>query len=316
MPLSLFEGPEKKVELAVVEGHPPLRALGEDRWREVVRAAGADVVSLMRGEHIDAYLLSESSLFVYDEFVTMITCGRTNLVSAVDAMLEEIDPADVSVFVYERKKEHFPREQPTSFFDDARLLREWLPGRAICFGAEHEHSVRLFHSTRPHLPEPDDRTLEVLMHGIDPAGAARFERLEPDDRVARDLGLSRCFEGYAVDEHVFAPTGYSFNAISGWAYTTLHVTPQRLGSYVSFETNAPELADDLEGLLAELLEVFAPESFDVVLFEPSARVFDLGVPGYRPRTHVREEVCGYHVTFQHWFRPCDEPGRAIELQLG
>ena len=68
MPLPFFEGPEKKVELAVVDGHPSLRALGEAFWRGVVKAANADVLSVLSNAHLDAYLLSESSLFVYDGF--------------------------------------------------------------------------------------------------------------------------------------------------------------------------------------------------------------------------------------------------------
>ena len=173
---TFFEGPEKKVELAVVDDHPSLRAFGAPFWHRVVAAAKADVLSTISNQHLDAYLLSESSLFVYDNFVTMITCGRTTLVRAVETMLEQIDRDAISVLVYERKNEHFPHDQPSSFFDDARWLRELVPGRAVRFGVEHEHAVRVFHSTREHTPESDDRTLEVLMHGIRPSapsGSAR-----------------------------------------------------------------------------------------------------------------------------------------------
>ncbi len=314
MPSALFEGPEKKVELAVVDGHPSLRGLGDAFWRSVVRAAGADVLSVLRSEHIDAYLLSESSLFVYDGFVTMITCGRTTLVDAVEVMLDRIGEDAISVFVYERKNEHFPHEQPTSFFDDARRLESLIHGRALRFGAEHEHAVSLFHALRPHEPELDDRTLEVLMHGIEPERAMRFGG-RPEPGLFARLGLDRALAGHDVDEHFFEPAGYSLNALRGMAYTTLHVTPQRLGSYVSFETNVADYGAQLSELVAEVVSVFAPESFDVVAFEPTDAPIRVEVPGYALRKVVREPVSGYHVTFLHFFAAPPRAERAFELSL-
>ncbi len=312
---TFFEGPEKKVELAVVDGHPSLRSFGHDYWRGVVRAARADVLSVISNEHLDAYLLSESSLFVYDGFVTMITCGQTVLVDAALAMLERIDPDAVAVFVYERKNEHFPHEQPSSFFEDASRLRERLPGRAVRLGVEHEHAVRMFHTTRDHRPEPDDRTLEILMHGIDPARADRFRGPAPVGGVAHTLGLDLALRGHQVDEHFFEPAGYSLNAIRGPAYTTLHVTPERPGSYVSFETNASDFREHLPLLVAEVVGAFAPESFDVVAFEPLDAPIELELPGYVVRKHVREPVSGYHVSFRHFFRDARGPVRAFEIPL-
>ena len=85
---SFFEGPEKKLEAVVTPDFPPLRSLGDDMWRSVVEAAGAKILSVLRSEHCDAYLLSESSLFVYDDWFAMMTCGQTTLVAAFE---EEFD---------------------------------------------------------------------------------------------------------------------------------------------------------------------------------------------------------------------------------
>ena len=309
-----FEGPEKKVELAVVDEHPSLRELGDAFWREVVHVAGAEVVSSRRGEWIDAYLLSESSLFVYDNFVTMITCGRTTLVSGVDRMLERIDPGAISVLVYERKNEHFPHEQPSSFFDDARALASRIEGRAIRFGVEHGHAVRMFHTTCPHAPESDDRTLEILMHGIDPNVARMFDGESGPGPIHPRLGLERALEGYEIDELRFDPRGYSLNGIRGPAYVTLHVTPERLGSYVSFETNAAEYGAAPNRLISEVVGTFSPESFDVVAFEPE-RSFAVEVDGYVTRQRVREPLSGYEVSFTHLYRPDDGVRSAFVLPL-
>lgn len=311
---AFFEGPEKKVELAVVDGHRSLRELPREAWQEVIAAARAEVLSERSNEHVDAYLLSESSLFVFEQFVTMITCGRTTLVDAVEAMLKHIDAGAVSVLVYERKNEHFPQLQPTTFFDDARRLRTLLPGRAVRFGVEHEHAVRMFHTTREHEPEAEDRTLEVLMHGIGPDVAKRFasDAAEPF-RAAQ--AFPSILAGYTIDEHQFEPYGYSFNALAGEFYATLHVTPQSHGSYVSFETNDQSFGHDPGAFVRELVQLFRPEAFDVVAFEPDADPVRLEVEGYELRKHVSEPVSGYTVTFLHFYRPSTEIVRAHELRL-
>lgn len=311
---AFFEGPEKKVELAVVDGYRSLRELPRDVWVEVIGAAKAEILSERSNEHFDAFLLSESSLFVFEQFVTMITCGRTTLVDSVDVMLKHIDRDAVSVLVYERKNEHFPQLQPTSFFDDARRLQQMLPGRAVRFGVEHEHAVRMFHTTREHEPEEEDRTLEVLMHGIGPAVAERFaaDAAEPF-RAAH--ALPGILAGYDIDEFQFEPYGYSLNALKGEYYATLHVTPQSHGSYVSFETNDDGFGHDPGAFVRELVELFRPESFDVVAFEPDTNPVKLDIAGYELRKHVCEPISGYTVTFQHFFRPSTEIVRAHELRL-
>ena len=61
-----FEGPEKKVELALVPGKPSLRSRGHEYWKGIVAKANAQILSTISNEQMDAYLLSESSLFVTD----------------------------------------------------------------------------------------------------------------------------------------------------------------------------------------------------------------------------------------------------------
>ena len=46
---------------------PSLRELGRPFWDEVVRRSRAQVLSVISNDACDAYLLSESSLFVLDD---------------------------------------------------------------------------------------------------------------------------------------------------------------------------------------------------------------------------------------------------------
>jgi len=314
---SFFEGPEKKVELVVADDFGSLRALGDAFWREVVSAARAEVLSKLSSSKLDAYLLSESSLFVYDDHITMITCGRTTLVEAVVKVVERVSPDKVKLLVYERKNEHFPRAQPSSFYDDARRLRSFVPGRALRFGDEHDHRIFVFHSLGAYAPDGDDTTIEILMHGISDERSRQFHFGDaPPAELARSSGLDALLPGFEIDEHVFSPAGYSLNAVRGGEYYTIHVTPEEVGSYVSFESNH-DFRSDPNALVSRVVEWFQPESFDILTFDPAGRAATaLEMPGYQLRKHVREQVCGYGVSFFHFFAPAKGPSRAYEIELG
>lgn len=311
---SFFEGPEKKLELVVASDFPSLRSLGEPFWRDVVRAAKADVISVVRHDACDAYLLSESSLFVFDDYCVMATCGLTTLVDAVERMLRTIPPEAVAFLVYERKNEHFPERQPTTFYQDARRLNAWIPGRALRFGDEHGHYVQMFHSTRPFTPETTDPTLEVLMHGIDGrVGDAFSSRAADGASLAAKLGIDRILNGFDTTEYAFEPTGYSLNAVRGEEYYTVHVTPEEVGSYVSFETNY-DFRADLSGLVARIVELFTPRAFDVVTFLPEGKP-NLSVHGYLLGDHVEHRLGGYGVTYFQYYLPPDGSRSPYELAL-
>ena len=79
--------------------------------------------------------------------------------------------------------------------------------------------------------------------------------------------------GFEVDDYLFEPSGYSLNALRDDSYWTLHVTPERDGSYASFETNVA-LGAELDSVASRLLEIFKPRSFDLVRFDQTGQ--DLG----------------------------------------
>lgn len=312
---SFFEGPEKKLEIVVAPEHPPLRSLGEPFWRSIAEAAGAKVVSVLRTERSDAYLLSESSLFVFDDWFVMITCGRTTLVDAVPVLLRSIPPDAIAFLVYERKNEHFPEQQPTTFYDDARRLSSMVPGRALSFGDEHGRYVRLFHSTRPFTPETNDPTLEVLMHVIDEEAARQFApgAIHGGRSLARVSGIDGILPGFSTSEHLFEPNGYSLNAVKGNEYYTVHVTPEATGSYVSFETNF-DFRGRLDGLVGSIVELFRPRAFDVVTFLPEGEP-SLDVPGYWLGDQVFHDVNGYRVSYFQYSLPPKGPRPAREIDI-
>jgi|CXWL01.1.fsa_nt_gi S-adenosylmethionine decarboxylase len=310
-----FEGPEKKVELSLMSGRASLRAKGHDYWKGIVAKANAQVLSTISNESMDAYLLSESSLFVTDTWLTMITCGRTDLVAAVLQLCDDFGIDAFQYLVYERKNAHFQEYQPSNFFDDCRRLSERMPAKSYRFGDGDDHHVFLYHLDKPYTPADDDLTLEILMHGVDPQAARVFMAGPQRKRefIKEKSGVWTIFPGFQVDDHLFEPMGYSLNAIRGLKYYTIHVTPQKIGSYVSFETNFVE--GDANETVTRVLDIFKPQSCDVVFFQPQ---------GSRKKTRcdyplkraVRQSLtCGYRVSFDHHFKPIEGTAPAFEIVL-
>ena len=118
------------------------------------------------------------------------------------------------------------------------------------------------------------------MHDPQPERAARFDR----PGALAELGIADLLPGYRLDEHRFAPQGYSMNALGpDGTYATLHVTPESPGSYVSFDTDQPLLPGVAERWVSALVELFAPSAVDVLAFHPT-RTIAVSHPGLR-RAH-------------------------------
>jgi S-adenosylmethionine decarboxylase len=295
----IFEGPEKKLEILTAEPFPSLRTLGDEFWAGVVERAKAKNLSRVSTDACDAYLLSESSLFVCDRRVVMITCGRTTLIEAALGLLDRIPGESVASLIYERKNENFPELQHTTFAEDVSRLRARAAGTAVTFGDLRGDHIDLFHLDRAFEPDPGDATLEILMYDM-PADVSRlFTRKSAPADLREKIGLVEMLPEFLLDDYLFEPAGYSFNAIKGEFYTTLHVTPQRKGSYTSFETNYRLDAPDAQRVVSRVLGSFRPARCDVLLFQSQ---LDLGglTDGFRVTTTQSMTLgCGYAVAYAH-----------------
>ncbi len=298
-----FEGSEKKIEVIFNKKIKSLRHEPKERWQALVKASKAQILSEISNESMDAYLLSESSLFVYDYYLVMITCGTTRLISAVEELMKNYSTDDIEVFFYERKNELLPQAQTTDFFKDVTLLKKWFHGEAMRFGREDEHHLYLFASSKDYTPENDDHTMEVLMHGIDPEVIARFSHCSGCDseQLRKDSGIADIVLG-DVDDFIFEPMGYSLNSIYKNRYFTIHITPESLGSYISFETNAFSKDEQIQWA-EKVLKVFKPMSFDLVFFNKDK----VSVPNYENYTLKRQFAqkikAGYETQYFSYYRP-------------
>ncbi|KAK4537996.1 hypothetical protein CDCA_CDCA15G4021 [Cyanidium caldarium] len=305
-PSAGFEGPEKKLEIRFVplsvgadgEGGDAgsLRTASRDEWEELLQHAQCSVLSVVHNAHCDAYLLSESSLFVYDRQLLVKTCGTTALLTALPLMLSlaarrRMKAASVQ---YSRVPFLYPAQQPyphTSFADEVAYLRGTLPhGSAYAFHGDGVVSsdVRspdvvwhLFTYDRQ-SPASREQRLEVCMFDLDPERMRAFyEHSELHDgcawRCTAVSGLqalleelcemetppssSSTDEPLVIDAHLFSPCGYSMNAVHGDTYFTVHITPEPHCSYVSFESNIA--VSTYAALLRQVLDTFRPGRFSL-----------------------------------------------------
>lgn len=308
-----FEGPEKKLKVTFVPEAPSLRALPRAVWDEVLGAAGAAIVSAAQDSWWDAYVLSESSLFVSDHSLTLITCGQTRLVDAVLPLLTHVPRAALSQLLYARKSEHFPQHQASTFDADARALEALLGSSGPCARrrlGQGEHFVDVFDHAATGQPRRPDVTLEVLMHGPSAAACARFDR---DQAPAAQALVASLAPGFALHEHYFDPQGYSVNGLCDGAYVTLHVTPEPVGSYVSFELQgSPDAvsAVDAQRCVTQLAAAFAPRSIEVLAYHPTRAWLTADeladIPGYTVATREPLRAAGYHLAFTQ-LRPSTAP---------
>lgn len=284
----------------------------------MVAKCGAQILSQISNEQVTAYLLSESSLFVYDQHLTMITCGETQLVKATEHLVEEFGKENLEVLIYERKHEVLPHKQPTHFFEDVCALEKELKGRAFRFGDEDEHHLYLYHLDCDFIPSSDDNTLEVLMHGVPREVAEVFSKEKNvSEKVYEKTGILDIFPGFQCDDYLFEPQGYSLNAIKDDVYYTIHISPQEIGSYVSFETNFKFAnKENRREVVRKLINLFRPSSFDIVLWEPKHDTeFSLGVDGYTGKNKINQRVsCGYNLGFYNYFKS-EREKQAFEFNL-
>ena len=92
-----FEGPEKLLEVwfsASPDALPAstagagLKVVPSETWSEMLDLVNCKVLSIIESEQVDAYLLSESSMFVFPHKLILKTCGTTTLLCGLPKILE------------------------------------------------------------------------------------------------------------------------------------------------------------------------------------------------------------------------------------
>jgi S-adenosylmethionine decarboxylase len=296
-----FEGPEKTMEVVFRSGKgiaDGLRTLSRKQIDFLCEKAKCSILTSVSNNHMDAYVLSESSLFVYRHKLIMKTCGTTTLLRCLSSLLEFADAIGMELtwVGYSRKNLLFPSAQlwPHSNFGDEihyikthEKLQSRLNGSGHILGpitgdhwfvyvADHSPSTPS-EELRPcedevsvdvkECQEPsNERTINLMMFDMPEEVCNVFfqKNCATGKEMTLKSGIMNLCPGAQIDETAFEPCGYSMNAILHDTYSTIHVTPQAECSYASFETNT--CVSNYLPLVRNALIVFRPKRFVMTMF--------------------------------------------------
>jgi len=266
-----FEGPEKRLEVnfkrvsAYHDDGLGLRAFSKDQWQEMLDLAKCTIISHMKNEEFDAYILSESSLFVYPTKIMIKTCGTTTLLKIMPKLREYASKCNMNLelVMFSRKNFLFPQKQvwPHNKWDsEIELLNENFGDRGKHFvlgpPTEDHWLVYIANYTEESAQVKPEQTIEIMMHNLDPDVMSQFyKKPETDDRQ-KFTGIADIIPGSETDEFNFSPCGYSMNGMFKEAYYTIHITPEPHCSYVSFETNLSNV--DYKTMIQYIFNLFKP----------------------------------------------------------
>lgn len=285
-----FEGPEKTlfIEFKPTKLSGSLRAKPQEVWSEVLRESGVTIVSKLcpvepkdkgRSRECTAYLLSESSLFVYDNRVILKTCGRTSPLRALPALMDLAKTKDAEKAVmqvaYSRPTLFRAKEQmaPHQTFDqEIDYLQTFFPsGEGYALGGK-KRGVDVFLAN--YAPASHFSTWVQAEVYVTQLGEHAMKTFAKGTTAIPQFWANVCpskgkNDQPAVDEFYFEPYGYSANVLQRAFYYTTHATPQPSCSYFSAATNAPLTGDELAGFVREAANIGRGAHVDVFLLASS-----------------------------------------------
>ncbi|GFS10272.1 S-adenosylmethionine decarboxylase proenzyme [Elysia marginata] len=319
-----YEGTEKLLEVWFTSTSNDetcdLRSIKREKWDALLKLVRADIISMMKDEDMDAYVLSESSMFVTKNRFILKTCGTTTLLLAVKELIQMVKAEcgfdKVNDIFYSRKNFVHPELQDQlhqSFDKEVSLLDEMFQhGAAYVLGRMNKDCWYLYTLDDVGVDQPD-QTFELLMWDMCPKSMEVFTmQVSQDGKDAtKRSGICDIIPGIKIDDFLFDPCGYSMNGIlPGGFYITIHVTPEPHCSYVSFESNVPQAS--YEGLIQKVLKVFNPGKFLMTVFANSGSIAHGSLKqlekidcleGYRRNDHQFCSFKNYYLTYTQFSRP-------------
>jgi hypothetical protein len=253
-----FDAAEKLLEIELCDGAPSLRALGGAAWSEIVVASGGAILESRAGRLVDAHVLSESSLFVRDRSMSLLTCGRTDLGRGFEALVERIGLDVIEAVRLSRERDRYPSAARSTFEDDVAAItrvREGTTLESICDGAV----LRTFEASSLHSAL-DFRVFGAGL-GTGPSRILRSERGAIAPLLAR---FADTFAAEFSQVHHFEPSGCSMNLVRGGDAACVHVSPEATADVASIETSSADVGVRL-ALLEEFERVFQPARISVTL---------------------------------------------------
>ncbi|XP_023299951.2 S-adenosylmethionine decarboxylase proenzyme [Lucilia cuprina] len=321
-----FEGVEKLVEVwfkqPPMDDEADLRRITKEVWDEELKAVKCEIISFTKNSEVDAYVLSESSMFVSKRRWILKTCGTTtplNCLKPLMKMAAEMGFVEISDFFYSRKNFARPELQllpHRMFCEEVKFLDTIFEGgQTYCLGQINKDCWYLYTLSQPerelkgdlielpkiegkHHSEPD-QTIEILMENLDPQVMQVFTKLCCQDGKEATVKskINEILPDMIIDDFLFEPCGYSMNGINQLGeYMTIHITPEKEFSYVSFESNV-SMANYAE-LIQRVLATFLPAKFIITIFankssEAYATMRELETTSYSQWQRADMQCCNF-----------------------
>lgn len=216
-----FEGPEKLLEVwffeseAEVQGPKEgLRGIPMKEWIKILDLVHCKILSVKSSDFMDAYLLSESSFFVFPHKLILKTCGTTTTLACIEQLFTtarkylslNFQGYEASRVFYSRRSFMFPEKQKhvhtdwknelshlNSFF---RNGKSYIVGN--CLSDDHWYLYLAGSNMGSSKGFTNGRTFEILMTELDQDSMKKFytDRLpgsssfieNGDDGENHDLG--------------------------------------------------------------------------------------------------------------------------------
>jgi len=260
-------------------------------WKEEVKYlddmfdnGNAYMVGRMNGDHWYLYITSPSSTLTPPQTPTSSTAGSPTRVSKVPTGVIPMYCA--------------PREDNNDETLEI-LMTDLDPELAKQFYLEQASAVATQHVSADAGAAEADSTFDVFENGGEaenkgepatPAADLTTEGHALGTVVSDTCGLSdvypkSLFPDARIDAYLFSPCGFSANgvvpappatdssAVKAAHYFTVHVTPEPICSFASFETNVPsgQKGRDTAEVIEHVVNIFRPGRFSVTLFEAKGK---------------------------------------------
>ena len=289
-PAPHFEGAEKRIE---IDFHfndmnlAGLRSLSRSQLDECMTAAHCAIVSKRSNANFDAYVLSESSLFILPTKFVLKTCGTTHLLASVPVILRHaasmgMQPRRVKFTHSSFDKPELQPKLHSSFDDETAFLEKYFGGlgnggSAYILGSKLkgvQWHVYISGDACPVLDSSPKASLEVCMTHLNREHCEehfyRNEKFVSSAQTTTDSGIRSIFEDFDIDDYVFDPCGYSMNALCEDDFSTVHITPEEGFSYASCELSNVDIKN---------LDAFAYVRKVASVFKPGKMVFAISIDG-------------------------------------
>lgn len=206
-----FEGPEKLLEIwfwpsaKAVPTEEGLRAIPLEKWVRILDLVSCKILSMKLSPSVDAYLLSESSLFVFPHKMILKTCGTTTTLACLDEVFktasqylgEPMLSKEIYKVFYSRRSFMFPDKQRhvhTDWRREVELLNEhFVAGKSYVVGdfTSDDHWYLYMGGSGHSSVSQNDQTFEILMTQLDAEKAKAFvtSREPGQDAIAEDHDL-------------------------------------------------------------------------------------------------------------------------------